>query len=723
MGLVFSVKPSYFTVRHFGILGNNGGMSVAKSLVIVESPAKAKTIEKYLGKKFTVKASMGHIVDLPKSQYGVDIENGFKPKYIKIRGKAKLINELKASAGKADAVYLATDPDREGEAISWHLANVLDLGTKFLKRIEFNEITKRAVEDSLKHPRDIDMNLVNAQQARRILDRIVGYELSPLLWKKVRRGLSAGRVQSVALRLICEREQEIDEFVVEEYWSITGYFLTPERKKFQAKLLSVGGKKVQIGNESQAKEIETGLKAESYIVAEVKKRQRQRSPAPPFNTSSLQQEAGRKLGFGARKTMMIAQQLYEGLELGEAGVEGLITYIRTDSVRVATEAQAEARQVIAGRYGEKFIPEKPPVYKTKTSAAQEAHEAIRPTSISRHPETVKPFLTRDQFRLYQLVWSRFIASQMRSAIFDTVVADIKGGAYLLRANGNTLKFPGFLEVYQEGRDDDKQEQEEQLPELIKGAALNLDKFDLKQHFTQPPPRFTEASLIKTLEEKGIGRPSTYAPTIDTIIKRNYVLVEEKKLKPTELGQIVVELLKDKFSKVVDYDFTAELEELLDKVEEGSVDWVKVLEQFYGPFNQELQAAKESLEKVEIPIEESDIPCDKCGRMMVYKYGRFGKFLACPGYPECKNTKAIRKVWNVKCPKCGGGEITERKSKKGRVFYGCNRYPECDFLSWERPYQTACPQCGSMMVVKGRKLDKKVVCLKEGCGYTENLEKI
>ena len=696
---------------------------MAKSLVIVESPAKAKTIEKYLGKKFTVKASMGHIVDLPKSQYGVDIENGFKPKYIKIRGKAKLINELKASAGKADAVYLATDPDREGEAISWHLANVLDLGTKFLKRIEFNEITKRAVEDSLKHPRDIDMNLVNAQQARRILDRIVGYELSPLLWKKVRRGLSAGRVQSVALRLICEREQEIDEFVVEEYWSITGYFLTPERKKFQAKLLSVGGKKVQIGNESQAKEIETGLKAESYIVAEVKKRQRQRSPAPPFNTSSLQQEAGRKLGFGARKTMMIAQQLYEGLELGEAGVEGLITYIRTDSVRVATEAQAEARQVIAGRYGEKFIPEKPPVYKTKTSAAQEAHEAIRPTSISRHPETVKPFLTRDQFRLYQLVWSRFIASQMRSAIFDTVVADIKGGAYLLRANGNTLKFPGFLEVYQEGRDDDKQEQEEQLPELIKGAALNLDKFDLKQHFTQPPPRFTEASLIKTLEEKGIGRPSTYAPTIDTIIKRNYVLVEEKKLKPTELGQIVVELLKDKFSKVVDYDFTAELEELLDKVEEGSVDWVKVLEQFYGPFNQELQAAKESLEKVEIPIEESDIPCDKCGRMMVYKYGRFGKFLACPGYPECKNTKAIRKVWNVKCPKCGGGEITERKSKKGRVFYGCNRYPECDFLSWERPYQTACPQCGSMMVVKGRKLDKKVVCLKEGCGYTENLEKI
>lgn len=696
---------------------------MAKSLVIVESPAKAKTIEKYLGKKFTVKASMGHIVDLPKSQYGVDVDNGFKPKYIKIRGKAKLINDLKASAGKADAVYLATDPDREGEAISWHLANVLDLGPKFLKRIEFNEITKRAVEDSLKHPRDIDMNLVNAQQARRILDRIVGYELSPLLWKKVRRGLSAGRVQSVALRLICEREQEIKEFVIEEYWSIIGHYQTTERKKFQAKLLSIGGKKVQIGNESQAKEIETGLKAETYVVAGVKKKERQRNPAPPFNTSSLQQEAGRKLGFGARKTMMIAQQLYEGLELGDAGVEGLITYIRTDSVRVAAEAQAEARRVIAERYGEKFVPEKPPVYKTKTSAAQEAHEAIRPTSISRHPATVESFLTRDQFRLYQLVWSRFIASQMRPAIFDTVVADIKGGAYLLRANGNTLKFPGFLEVYQEGRDDDKQEQEERLPELIEGAALNLDKFDLKQHFTQPPPRFTEASLIKILEEKGIGRPSTYAPTIDTIIKRNYVLVEEKKLKPTDLGQIVVELLKDKFSKVVDYDFTAELEQLLDKVEEGKVDWVKVLEQFYEPFNQELQAAKESLEKVEIPIEESDIPCDKCGRMMVYKYGRFGKFLACPGYPECKNTKTIRKVWKVKCPKCGGSEIIERKSKKGRVFFGCNRYPECDFLSWERPYQTTCPQCGSMMVVKGRKLDKKVVCLKEGCGYNEKLEKI
>lgn len=694
---------------------------MAKSLVIVESPAKAKTIEKYLGKKFTVKASMGHIVDLPKSQYGVEVNKGFKPKYIKIRGKAKLINELKAAAGKADAVYLATDPDREGEAISWHLANVLDLGSKFLKRIEFNEITKRAVEDSLKHPRDIDMNLVNAQQARRILDRIVGYELSPLLWKKVRRGLSAGRVQSVALRLICEREQEITEFVVEEYWSITGHFQTSERKKFQAKLLSFSGKKVQISNETQAKEIESGLKAETYVIAEVKKKERQRLPAPPFNTSSLQQEAARKLGFGARKTMMIAQQLYEGLELGDAGVEGLITYIRTDSVRVAAEAQAEARQVIAERYGEKFIPEKPPVYKTKTTTAQEAHEAIRPTSISRHPDTVKSFLTRDQFRLYQLVWSRFIASQMRPAIFDTVVADIKGGAYLLRANGNTLKFPGFLEVYQEGRDDDKQEQEERLPELIKGDAVKLDKFDLKQHFTQPPPRFTEASLIKTLEEKGIGRPSTYAPTIDTIIKRNYVLVEEKKLKPTELGQIVVELLKEKFSKIVDYDFTAELEELLDKVEEGKVDWVKVLEQFYEPFNQELQAAKESLEKVELPLEESDIPCDKCGRMMVYKYGRFGRFLACPGYPECKNTKTIRKVWNVKCPKCGGNEIIERKSKKGRVFFGCNRYPECDFLSWERPYQTTCPQCGSMMVVKGRKLDKKVVCLKEGCGYTEKLE--
>jgi DNA topoisomerase-1 len=696
---------------------------VAKSLVIVESPAKAKTIEKYLGKKFVVKASMGHVVDLPKSQYGVDVKNGFKPKYIKIRGKAKLINELKESANKADAVYLATDPDREGEAISWHLANVLDLGTKYLKRIEFNEITKRAVEDSLNHPRDIDMNLVNAQQARRILDRIVGYELSPLLWKKVRRGLSAGRVQSVALRLICEREQEIKDFVIEEYWSINGNFRTVSKQQFQAKLLSIGGKKIQITNEAQAKEIEGNLKREKYQVSGVKKKERFRAPAPPFNTSSLQQEAGRKLGFGARKTMMIAQQLYEGIELGASGVEGVITYIRTDSVRVAGEAQTEARRVIEERYGVKYLPEAPPTYKTKNTSAQEAHEAIRPTSISRHPDSIKAFLTRDQFRLYQLIWSRFIASQMRPAVFDTVVADIKGGANLLRANGNTLKFSGFLEVYQEGRDDDSKEKEERLPELATGDVLDLIKFDLKQHFTQPPPRYTEASLIKILEEKGIGRPSTYAPTIDTITKRNYVLLEEKKLKPTDLGQIVVDLLKDKFSKIVDYDFTAELEELLDKVEEGETEWVKVLEQFYQTFNQELEEAKESLEKVEVPLEESDVRCDKCGRMMVYKYGRFGRFLACPGYPECKNTKAIRKIWNVKCPKCGEGEIIERKSKKGRVFFGCNRYPECDFLSWERPYQTACPQCGSMMVVKGGKLDKTLVCLKTGCGYTEKLEKI
>lgn len=695
---------------------------MAKSLVIVESPAKAKTIEKYLGKKFTVKASMGHVVDLPKSQYGVDVKNGFKPKYIKIRGKAKLINELKQSASKADAVYLATDPDREGEAISWHLANVLDLGSKYLKRIEFNEITKRAVEDSLKHPRDINMNLVNAQQARRILDRIVGYELSPLLWKKVRRGLSAGRVQSVALRLICEREQEIKDFVIEEYWSITGNFKTTSRKQFQAKLLSIGGKKVQIINETQAKEIEATLKKEEYLVSEVKKKERLRAPAPPFNTSSLQQEAGRKLGFGARKTMMIAQQLYEGLELGTSGVEGVITYIRTDSVRVATEAQSEARRVIEERYGAKYLPEAPPVYKTKNTSAQEAHEAIRPTSISRHPESIKDFLTRDQFRLYQLIWSRFIASQMRPAVFDTVVADIKGGINLLRANGNTLKFPGFLEVYQEGRDDGDQEQEERLPELASGDALNLIKFDLKQHFTQPPARYTEAALIKTLEEKGIGRPSTYAPTIDTILKRNYILIEEKKLKPTDLGQIVVDLLKDKFTKIVDYDFTAELEELLDKIEDGETEWVKVIEQFYRTFNQEVEEAKESLEKVDVPLEESDVRCDKCGRMMVYKYGRFGRFLACPGYPECKNTKPIRKIWNVKCPKCGEGEIIERKSKKGRVFFGCNRYPGCDFLSWERPYQTACPQCGSMMVVKGGKLDKTLVCQKTDCGYTEKLEK-
>ncbi len=697
----------------------NGGI-VLKTLVIVESPAKAKTIEKYLGKKYSVKASMGHVVDLPKSQFGVDVKNNFKPKYITIRGKGKIIHELKESVKKADAVLLATDPDREGEAISWHLANTLDLKSKQVKRIEFNEITKKAVENSIKNPRDIDIDRVNAQQARRILDRMVGYELSPLLWKKVRRGLSAGRVQSVAVRLVCEREKEIEEFKPEEYWSITGDFARKNQEKFTAKLALINKKKAEIKNKAEAETLQSGLKKNQYQVVEVKKKERLRFPAPPFTTSSLQQEAARKLGFGPRKTMIVAQQLYEGIELGEEGTEGLITYMRTDSVRIAEEAQNSAREVIKERYGEKYLPETIPVYKTKTAGAQEAHEAIRPTNVTRQPESVKAFLNKDQYRLYQLIWSRFISSQMPPAIFDTVSADIKGGEFTFRANGNILKFPGFLEVYQEGKDDEAPEEEESLPELTMGESVELIKIDPKQHFTQPPPRYTEATLIKTLEEKGIGRPSTYAPTIDTIIKRYYVLREEKRLKPTELGQIVVDLLKQKFPQIVDYDFTAEMEEKLDKIADGDIDWVKVLADFYHPFNKEVQIALENTDPIEVPLEESDEKCEKCGRTMVYKYGRFGKFLACPGYPECKNTKPIRKDMGVNCPKCGVGMVTERKSKRGRHFYGCNQYPNCDFVSWERPYKDPCPKCSSMCVIKGGKQNKEIKCLKEGCGYSQQL---
>jgi DNA topoisomerase-1 len=691
------------------------------SLVIVESPAKAKTIEKYLGRKFSVKASMGHVVDLPKSQFGVDIQNNFEPRYIKIRGKAKLIRDLQESARKADAVYLATDPDREGEAISWHLANTLNLKDKTVKRIVFHEITKKAIENSMKNPRDIDIDMVNAQQARRILDRIVGYELSPLLWKKVRRGLSAGRVQSVAVRLITEREQEIKDFVPEEFWTINAEVETARHEKFSAKLATFNKKKVEPKNEEEAKAIEAGLKKQTFRVGEVKKKERLRFPAPPFITSSLQQEAARKLGFGARKTMMIAQQLYEGLELGEEGSDGLISYMRTDSVRVAEEAQLEAREVITGRYGAAFVPEEIPVYKTKAAGAQEAHEAIRPTRIVRRPEIIKAFLNKDQFRLYQLIWNRFIASQMRPAVLDTVAVDILAGDYIFKANGSTIKFAGFLEVYQEGHDDENVEEESRLPELVPEEPLKLLKLDPKQHFTQPPPRYTEASLIKTLEEKGIGRPSTYAPTVDTILKRNYVQLVEKRFIPTDLGQIVVDLLKQKFSEIIDYDFTAEMEGKLDQIAEGNLDWVKVLDEFYRPFNDEVQKAAADVERVEIPVEESDVQCEKCGRTMVFKYGRFGKFLACPGYPECKNTKPIRKTMGVKCPKCGDGDILERKSKKGRLFYGCNQYPKCDFTSWERPFKEPCPQCGSMCVVKGGKHEQKTVrCLKEGCGYNVEL---
>lgn len=692
-----------------------------KSLVIVESPAKAKTIEKYLGKKFTVKASLGHVADLPKSQFGVDVQNNFKPKYINIRGKGKLIKELKNFAKKADCVYLATDPDREGEAISWHLANTLGLDLTKAKRIEFYEITKKAIEHSIKNPRDIDLNRVNAQQARRILDRIVGYELSPLLWAKVRRGLSAGRVQSVTVRLICEREQEIDGFKSEEYWSIRGSFFTIRKEVFEAKLTSKGKKKLELHNEAETEAVLLELKNANYIIGEIKRKERVRNPAAPFTTSSLQQEAARKLGFAAKKTMMIAQHLYEGLELGKEGSTGLITYMRTDSVRVAEEAQQEARLVITEKFGVAFLPEQMPIYKTKTAGAQEAHEAIRPTSSQRIPEEIKEFLSRDHYRLYKLIWARFVASQMRPAIMDTVAADLKADSFVFRANGSTIKFPGFLGVYQEGNDEENNEKEESLPELIEGESVELEKLNPKQHFTQPPPRYTEAALIKMLEEKGIGRPSTYAPTIDTILKRNYIQIVEKKLIPTELGQVVLDLLKQKFGQVVDYDFTAEMEAKFDKIAEGNLNWVEVLAEFYEPFSKEIAEAKESLEKVAMPEEESDEKCEKCGRNLVYKYGRFGKFLACPGYPECKNAKPIRKSLGIICPKCSKGDLLERKTKKGRIFYGCNQYPDCDFVSWERPHPEPCPNCGSWRVIKGSKREgKKLACQNEQCGFVELL---
>lgn len=692
---------------------------MSRTLVIVESPAKAKTISKFLGKNYMVKASMGHIVDLPRSQFGVDVSQDFKPKYITIRGKGKILQELREASKKADKVFLATDPDREGEAISWHLAQTLGLPEK-ANRIEFHEITRRAIEQAIKSPRKLDISKINAQQARRVLDRLVGYELSPLLWAKVRRGLSAGRVQSAAVRMICDREEEITQFVSDEYWTITGAFTKATGEPFDAKLAQIKGKKAEISNEETAKSILANLKTLKYKVGEVKTKERLRNPAPPFTTSTLQQEAARKLGFSSRKTMSIAQQLYEGLELGEEGSVGLISYIRTDSVRIAQEASEEAAETIRQRFGGEYVPEKPPVYKTKAASAQEAHEAIRPTSAARTPQSVKAFLTRDQYRLYQLVWNRFIASQMRPAIMDTISVEIIGGDYLFRATGMTVKFPGFLVLYQEGADEEVEE-EGALPIFKSDELVKLKTLDPKQHFTQPPPRYTEAMLIRALEEMGIGRPSTYAPTIETILKRNYVTLEEKRFHPTELGQVVVDLLKEHFPEIVDPAFTAEMEEKLDQVEDGEIDWVKVIHEFYKPFSAELEVAKHELDKIKVADEVSEEVCEHCGRNMVYKYGRFGKFLACPGYPECKNTKPIRKETKVACPLCGN-KIIERRTKKGRRFFGCSTYPECTFTQWNAPAEDPCPVCGSFCSATKSKDGITVKCLREGCGYEGQIQK-
>jgi DNA topoisomerase I len=687
---------------------------MADSLVIVESPAKAKTIGKYLGKKYIVKASMGHVRDLPKSQLGVDIEHRFEPRYITIRGKGNVLKELREAKKKVKRVYLAADPDREGEAIAWHLAHSLDLSPDEKCRVVFNEITKQAIQEAFKHPRPIDMDLVNAQQARRVLDRLVGYGISPILWKKVKKGLSAGRVQSVAVKLIIDREKEIREFRPEEYWTVTAVLLK-DNEAFEAKFYGFGKEKTELKNEEDVNRLLQRIKGKRFIVEEVKKSERRRNPAPPFITSTLQQEAARKLKFRAARTMAVAQQLYEGVDLGPEGSVGLITYMRTDSTRISETAQRDALEYIKESFGESYLPDTPRRHRKK-AGVQDAHEAIRPTSVARTPERVKSYLSRDQYRLYKLIWERFVASQMAPAVMDAVSADIRVGDALFRATGSTVKFPGFMKVYVEGTDDNKSEEDGRLPELEKGETLKRKSVQPKQHFTQPPPRYTEARLVRTLEELGIGRPSTYAPTLETIQKRGYVTLEDRRFVPTELGEIVIELMEEFFPEILDVEFTANMEEELDQIEEGAVDWVQIVDEFYRPFHRRLSIAEKEMEEVEIKDEVSDQVCEKCGNPMVYKMGRYGRFLACSAFPECRNTKPILKSTGVTCPKCGEGEIVERKSKKRRTFYGCSRYPECDFVSWDKPVSRPCPKCGRLMVEKRRKKETVIRCTE--CGYEE-----
>ena len=687
---------------------------MAGKLVIVESPAKAKTIGKFLGKSFKVVASNGHVRDLPKSQIGVDVNNGFTPKYITLRGRGEVLERIRKEAKSADKVYLATDPDREGEAISWHLSKVLNIDESSKCRIVFNEITANAVKSSINKVRAIDMRLVDAQQARRVLDRIVGYEISPLLWRKIRKGLSAGRVQSVATRIICDREQEILDFVPEEYWTIAAELVEPtDKKTFEARYYGEGGKKQELHAEAETKRILDLVQGRDVTVTDIKNDVKLRHPAPPFTTSSLQQEASRKLGFTTKRTMMIAQQLYEGVEIGSSGATGLISYIRTDSVRIADEARDAAKESILARFGEKYVPEKPNVFKGR-KGAQDAHEAIRPTYIENEPAKMKEHLTADQFRLYRLVYERFLASQMADAQVATSVVTLDCNNVTFRANGSRVLFDGFMAVYTEGRDD-VQEKETALPELNVNDVCKVKKLSSDQRFTQPPPRYTEATLVKTLEEKGIGRPSTYSPTISTIVDRGYIVREKKQLAPTELGFVVNRYMCDNFKDIVDLQFTAQMETKLDEVEEDRAEWTEVMEKFYGPFHEEVVEADKKAPPEKLPDEVSDIPCEKCGAMMVYKFGRFGKFLACPNFPECRNTKAIVEKIDVPCPKCGAA-IIKRKSKRGKAFYGCEKYPECDFVSWDKPVDMKCPQCGGMMAQKIGGNGSYIVCMDKACGY-------
>lgn len=688
-------------------------------LVIVESPAKAKTIKKYLGSNYEVVASMGHVRDLPKARLSVDIKNHFAPKYEIIKGKEKLVKELKTLASESGNVYLATDPDREGEAISWHLAYILGLPEDYCKRVEFNEITKNGVKNGMDNPRSINIDLVNAQQARRVLDRLVGYKLSPFISQKIRRGLSAGRVQSVAVRIIVDREEEIRKFKPEEYWTIDAKFIPKgSRKSFSASLYSDANGKIKIRNQEQADKIEADLQDAEYMITKVRHGTRKKSPAPPFITSTLQQEASRKLGFQSRRTMKVAQELYEGVEIQGMGATGLITYMRTDSLRISNVAIDEVTQYIASVYGDEYLPPKPRFFKSRSNA-QDGHEAIRPSMPSLAPDKIKDSLTSDQYKLYKLIWNRFTASQMADCIQKTTQADIEANGYTFKASGYYVDFPGFTTLYVEGKDEEE-EKSSQLPPLEKNMPVRCKELKKNQHFTQPPARYTEASLIKALEEYGIGRPSTYAATITTITGREYVKREAKSLVPTELGEAVTKLMKERFPNIVNVKFTAGMEEDLDKVEKGEEEWVELLDDFYGDFDATLKKAKTEMEGVKIQLkeDETDIICDKCGRKMVVKVGRYGKFIACPGYPECKNIIKYVEKTGVTCPKCGG-DVIVKHTKSKRIFYGCSNYPECDFVSWNEPVNERCPQCGEILF---KKKGKKPVlfCAKEGCGFTKTM---
>ena len=691
---------------------------MSQNLVIVESPAKAKTIEKYLGKNYVVEASMGHVRDLPKSKLGVDIEDNFNPKYITIRGKGELINKLRKAAKKADKVYLATDPDREGEAISWHLANILKIDENSKCRIVFNEITKNAVKSSLKSARSINLNLVDAQQARRVLDRLVGYQISPILWRNVKWGLSAGRVQSAALKLICDREEEIKAFIPKEYWTVD-CVMKKDRKKFPIKLVSKDNKKIEITNKEEADLIIKDLEENDFIIKSIKEGLKNKNPLPPFTTSTLQQEASKKLNFMTKRTMSVAQVLYEGVEVKGYGTVGLITYMRTDSVRISDEAQNNALNFIENEYGKEYLPEKPRVYKGKKNI-QDAHEAIRPTYMEITPEKAKENLTPEQFKLYSLIWKRFMASQMASCILNTNAIDIVNGDYKFRAHGSTVKFDGFMKLYEYTMDEENDSVI--LPKLSENEILKKESIEGKQHFTQPPARFTEASFVKLMEEKGIGRPSTYVPTISTLLSRDYVEREKKNLLPTELGFIVNNIICEYFQEIADVDFTADMEKKLDYIEEGSEKWKEVVGEFYKPLKVAIDKAEKEISKVVIEDKVSDVPCDKCGRMMVIKRGRYGNFLACPGYPECKNAKPIVEKLDVPCPECGK-EIVVKKSKRGKKFFGCSGYPECKFVSWNEPVKERCPKCNSYMVVKySKKEGKYIQCSNSECDYKKVLPK-